>query len=316
MNVHDLPLKKMYAHARDHLISFCPSTHTYMVVRDGGNEKVPVSVTRFAEGYFDQFDGNAVVEKNYTNWKKYTDSKYYSLIHSVLDAGKSESDAKQAILDQWTQTSKVASREGTLMHEHAEYVCNGIELPDPSPEMVMLMRWMKEFQPHMQWEPVRTEWMLWWELAHNDCTSPAILAGTLDLLMWSKTADVYGLFDFKRTNPKPKFKNADPNLLGPHTHPMYHPGYAKSPLQEAENSDYGKYTMQLNILAKMLRERYGIDVTDNMFLLQIHPDMYDAHCVQVSNLKAATDSLFAVEEERTRRATLAPAPPPTPQSVK
>jgi hypothetical protein len=68
---------------------------------------------------------------------------------------------------------------------------------------------------------------------------------------------------------------------------MYHPGYAKSPLQEAENSDYGKYTMQLNILAKMLRERYGIDVADNMFLLQIHPDMSDAHCVQVSNLKAA-----------------------------
>jgi hypothetical protein len=37
---------------------------------------------------------------------------------------------------------------------------------------------------------------------------------------------------------------------------------------EAENSDYGKYTMQLNILAKMLRERYGIDVADNMFAVE------------------------------------------------
>lgn len=313
MNVHDLPLKRRYAHARDHLISFCSKSHTYTVVRDGGDETVPVSVTSFAKGYFKQFDGEAVVEKNYDNWKRYADSKYYTVIHSVLDTGKSDADAKKAILDQWAQTSKVASREGTLMHEHAEYVCNGIELADPSPEMVMLMRWMKDFQPHMQWEPVRTEWMLWWELTHNDAASPVMLAGTLDLLMWSKTADVYGLFDFKRTNPKPKFKNADPNLLGPHTHPRYHPGYAKPPLQEAEDSDYGKYTMQLNILAKMLRERYGIDVSRNMFLLQIHPDMSDVHCVQVATLKDATDSLFAIEEERARQAIQAPAPPPTPQ---
>jgi hypothetical protein len=315
MNVHDLPLKKLHPHARDRLISFCPSTHTYTVVRDSGDEKVPVSVTSFAKRYFEQFDGNAVVEKNYANWKKYSDSKYYSLIHSVLDLGKSEAEAKQAILDQWAQNGKVASREGTLMHEHAEYVCNGIELPDPSPEMVMLMRWMREFQPHMQWQPMRTEWMLWWELENNDSTSPVILAGTLDLLMWSKTADVYGLFDFKRTNPKSKFKNAEPNLLGPHTHPLFHPGYAESPLQEAENSDYGKYTMQLNILSKVLRERYGIDVAGNMFLLQIHPDMPNAHCVQVANLKEATDSLFAIEEERARQTTLVPVPPPPPQEL-
>tara|TARA_B110001450_G_scaffold6782_2_gene6999 strand:+ start:1165 stop:2118 length:954 start_codon:yes stop_codon:yes gene_type:complete len=313
MNIHDLPLKRIHAHARDNFISFCSSTHTYTVARGGGNEKVPVSVTSFAKAYFEQFDGNAVVDKNYPNWKRYADSKYYAQIHSVLHAGGSDADAKQAILDQWSRNSKVSSREGTLMHEHAEYVCNGIELHDPSPEMVMLTRWLKEFQPHMQWEPVRTEWILWWELVQNDSTSPVMLAGTLDLLMWSKTMDVYGLFDFKRTNPKPKFKNADPNLLGPHTRALYHPGYAMPPLQEAENSDYGKYTMQLNILAKMLRERYDIDVASNMFLLQIHPDMSSAHCVQVSDLRQATDSLFAIEEERTRQATLARIPPPANQ---
>jgi hypothetical protein len=74
--------------------------------------------------------------------------------------------------------------------------------------------------------------------------------------------------------------------------------------------------MQLNILAKMLRERYGIDVADNMFLLQIHPDMSDAHCVQVTNLKAATDSLFAVEEERTRQGALGAQATPGTQNAK
>lgn len=313
MNAHNLPLRKKNAHVRDHLISFCASTHTYSVVRDGGNETVPVSVTSFAKCYFGQFDGKAVVENNYDKWKRFADSKYYSLICSVLDAGKSDSDAKQAILDKWSHDSKVASREGTLMHEHAEYVCNGVCIPDPSAEVVMLQKWMVDFQPHMQWEPVRTEWMLWWELSHNDSASPVILAGTLDLLMWSKTACVHGLFDFKRTNPKPKFKNAGPCLLGPHTHPMYHPGYAKPPLQEAENSDYGKYTMQLNILSKILRQRYDIDVSSNMFLVQVHPELPSVHCVQVANLREATDRLFDAEENRARQAIFAPAPPSTPE---
>ena len=225
----------------------------------------------------------------------------------MLDAGKSESDAKQAILDQWTQSSKVASREGTLMHEHAEYVCNGIELPDPSPEMVMLMRWMKEFQPHMQWEPVRTEWMLWWELAHNDCTSPAILAGTLDLLMWSKTADVYGLFDFKRTNPKPKFKNADPNLLGPHTHPMYHPGYAKSPP--------GSRTVTTSTPCSSTSSPrcYGKD-TASTSQTTCSSCRYTRHVRRALCTSLQSEGGYgqlAVEEERTRRAALRP-PPPTP----
>lgn len=312
MNVHDLPLKKKYAHTRDDLISFCPAIHTYTIVRDGEWQTAPVSVTSFSKGYFSGFDGKVVVEKNYEKWKRFTDSKYYSTIHEVLDSGMNDAEAKQAILDRWAVAGETASREGTLMHHHAELLCNGVVIVDQSPEMSMLKEWMKHFQPHMQWKPMRTEWMLWWEVTCDDHASPILLAGTLDLLMWSKTTGVYGLFDFKRTNPKPKFKNADANILGPHTQPLYHPGYAKSPLQEVENSDYGKYAMQLNILSKILRERYGIDVETNMFLLQIHPELSQAHCVQVPDLTDATNSLFAVETERCRQATLAPAPPPTP----
>ena len=47
-------------------------------------------------------------------------------------------------------------------------------------------------------------------------------------------------------------------------------GYAKYPLSDLEDSDFGKYTTQLAVLSKILRDKYAIDVGENMFLLQIH----------------------------------------------
>ena len=67
--------------------------------------------------------------------------------------------------------------------------------------------------------------------------------------------------------------------------------------------------MQLNILAKMLRERYGIDVQQRMYLVQIHPDLADAHCVKVDAHPRATDALFAVETIRRRVYDGAQTPP-------
>ena len=106
--------------------------------------------------------------------------------------------------------------------------------------------------------------------------------------------------DFKRTNPAPKYTGGPPNLLGPHQGAKFHPGYADAPLGELENNDFGKYTMQLNILAIMLQEKYGI-VVKNTFLLQMHPGLDEEHGVQVPGHMNATDSLFTIEAERLRQ---------------
>ena len=203
-------------------------------------------------------------------------------------------------MQHWEANRERKAREGTAMHAEAERLCNGLEPLAESPEMRMLRRWLAEWQPHMAWEPVRTEWMLWWDEPTLD--GEVLLAGTLDLLLWSKTAGVYALVDFKRTNPAPKREGDPPSVLGPCFHPQRHPGYAKAPLGALENADWGKYTMQLNILSKMLRERYGIGVGRRMYLLQLHPDLPEAHCVQVDMHTEATDALFAIEAMRRRGA--------------
>lgn len=294
-----LPLQRKHPHARDDCVAFAPGPHTYTVTQPKRfPEVVPVSVTGFAKDYFSQFDGPAVVDEYYDRWKRKPDSKYYGMIHAALDEGLSDADAKQRILVHWASTNDQAARDGTAMHADAELLCNGMQPTFDSPEMAMLRRWLAEWEPHMQWEPARTEWILWWE--DERIANDVLVAGTLDLLLWSKTADVYALVDFKRTNPKPKRLGGDPNLLGPNLHPEWHPGYAKAPLGDLENSKWGQYTMQLNILAKMLRERYGIDVKERMYLVQLHPDLADAHCAKVDAYPKATDALFAVETIRRR----------------
>jgi hypothetical protein len=294
LDSHVLPLEKANPHGRDFCITFDPETHVYTVTRDDVAEEVPVSVTSFAKRYFKSFDASAVIEANYTKWKGDTGSKYYSLIHATLNTGASDDQAKLAIANLWSSKGEKASREGTAMHSDAEFLMNGLEVAN-SKEMQLLRKWREEFQPHMKWTPERTEWKLWWE--DERCQGRVLVAGTLDLLMRSETTDEYALVDFKRTDPTPKYTGGPQNLLGPHQGAKYHPGFADSPLGEVENNDFGKYSMQLNILAMMLQEKYGI-VVKHLFLLQLHPDLETAHCVRVPDHMNATHSLFTIEAER------------------
>jgi hypothetical protein len=125
-----------------------------------------------------------------------------------------------------------------------------------------------------------------------------LVAGTLDLLLRSETTGEFALVDFKRKDPKPKFAGGPPSLLGPFEGSRFHPGFAEPPLSEAENSDYGKYSVQLNVLSHMLRGRYGVDVGPRMFLLQLHEDLAEAHCARAPDLRGAVEELFAVEAEK------------------
>lgn len=293
-----LPLQQRNSHPRDSHVRFHKDGHYYTVERGTECERAPVSVTSFAKAYFQQFDADAVIQERYPSWKSNVNSKYYSLIQAALQQGGSDAEARHAIAQRWVDVGEEASQAGTRMHERAEMVCNGLTPDSEDIEMEMLREWLSSFQPAMQWEPCRTEWILWWEEPRID--NRILVAGTLDLLLKSRTTGEHALVDFKRTNPAPKYRGAPANLLGPCGNPRFHPGYALAPLSELENSKYGAYCMQLNILAKMLRGRYDIDVGHNMYLLQIHADMAQAHCERVPLHKQATDALFAIEAERMR----------------
>lgn len=291
-----MELKTLNQHERDACIQFEPEGHFYTITRNGASERAPVSVTSFSKPYFEEFDAQKVIDSRYEKWKTNTNSKYYSVIQSTLQAGGTDADAKRAIAQGWSDHGQDASKAGTEMHERAELVCNGMDAGRGDVEMDMLRNWLANFQPAMQWKPWRTEWMLWWEDDRID--GRILVAGTLDLLMRSETTGGFALVDFKRTNPAPKYRGAGRNLLGPCGNPRFHPGYAAPPLNEVENSKYGGYCMQLNVLSKMLREKYNIDVGIDMYLLQIHCDLQSAHCIRVPSLHQATNTMFAVEAER------------------
>ena len=123
-----------------------------------------------------------------------------------------------------------------------------------------------------------------------------LVAGTLDLLMKSKNTGKFALVDFKRTDPTPKYKNAPPNLLGVNGSNLA--AWAKYPLSDLEDSDFGKYTTQLAVLSKILRDKYGIDVGENTFLLQVHEALDVAHLVRTVDISSAINCMFAIEKER------------------
>lgn len=284
------------SHSRDSKIEFFKESHQYKITRDNRTEFAPVSVTSFCKRYFTQFNPRRTVDLYFYKWKCNPNSKYYATIQTAFELGYSEEQAKKLIMDMWVRIGNKASDKGTDMHERAENVCNGVCAPDEDKEMALLVQWQQEFQPQMQWQTFRTEWMLWWD---EPLVNEAVLvAGTLDLLLKSTTTGEFALVDFKRTNPNPKYEGGPLNLLGPCENSTYHPGYATSPLVELEDSKYGTYCMQLNILAKILRERYEIDVGHNMYLLQLHVDMDRAHCIRVPSHTQATNTLFRIEAER------------------
>lgn len=292
----EMILKQRNPHPRDSNIVFHKRQHTYEIRRGGTSELAAVSVTSLCKPYFTQFDARLVVDQHYETWKSRPNNKYYPMIHTALQNGSNDADIKASIRDMWAVIGNEASSAGTYMHDRAEQVCNGIDSAEGDFEMDILKTWLRDFQPEMRWKPYRTEWMLWWD--EPRLSGAILVAGTLDLLLRSETTGEYALVDFKRTNPHPKYEGGTPNLLGPCPNTKYHPGYASSPLSEIEDSKYGAYCMQLNVLSKMLRERYNIDVGQHMYLLQVHIDMEYSHCIRVPVYSDATNSVFAIETER------------------
>ncbi len=289
-------LERLHPHGRDACVAFDEASHTYTVTRDGAAEVAPCSVSSFAKRWFSEFDADAVVATYYARWAADENSKYYKVIHSVLGDGGTEAEAQVAIKAGWEKKGRLASERGTAMHAQFEMELNGLPIPLECPEMRLFRQWRADFQPHMRWQPARTEWRLWYE--DERCGDRVLVAGTLDLLMHSPTTDEYCLVDYKRVDPAPRYRGGPARLLQPHGSARFHPGFARGPLGEVEDSDFGKYEIQLNCYAKILRDRYGIDVDAHMYLVQIHEDMSSFHAVRVAQRAVATEALFSAAAAR------------------
>ena len=274
-------LSSINPHPRDPFIKFEESNHSYTVELNGVKVLAPTSATKFAENYFTAFDAARVVNANYWKWKQDTNSTYYNCIHASFDAGATDDEAKLAIIEGWERKSNEASSLGTSIHEECELVCNGTLTEITSTEISQLIDWMSNWQKDKKWQPFRTEWRLYYE--HE---GQLLVAGTPDLVLKSAETGEFALVDFK----------ISASLLGPSTSPFTR--QARPPIECFEDSKYGRYCAQLNILSYILNAKYGIDVGPRMFLLQLHRGMDTWHCVQVPQQNDETDTLFSVETRR------------------
>ena len=98
----------------DNLVSFKEEGHEYTLHIEGIHDK-PISMTTLIHNYFNEFNADEVIFKNYPNWSNSKDSKYY---------GMSPDDIKLL----WKKNGEEASQSGTQMHNQIElYMNNELE---------------------------------------------------------------------------------------------------------------------------------------------------------------------------------------------
>lgn len=114
--------------------------------------------------------------------------------------------------------------------------------------------------------PIRVEWSIY-SLKHG-------IAGQIDALFKRKSDGKFVMVDWKRV----KCCLSDEKIFK----------YGNHPFEDIPDTKLGKYTIQLNVYAFILRKFYGIDVGDNMIIVQITPnDDFIEHTVS----KIADDNI-------------------------
>lgn len=112
-------------------------SHTY---HRGPLELAARSVTTVVESCFEEFDAKQTVSVLYTAWKSSSKSKYYDTIHTTLNGGGDDEDAKAAIQQLWVDKGRLAREAGTRAHEAMELIANGLPCA-ASPEVRLFRKW-------------------------------------------------------------------------------------------------------------------------------------------------------------------------------
>jgi hypothetical protein len=127
-------------------------------------------------------------------------------------------------------------------------------------EMVAWRQWWKTRRDEI--EPVRVEWSIFFSPSSPRSTANISLAGQVDAVFRSrKNPSEFILFDWKRTNACLAGDGGD----------EVHQRAARYPFHNhLSDNQFGKYSLQTNIYAYILRKCYGLNVTQ-IRLLQIIP---------------------------------------------
>lgn len=162
------------------------------------------------------------------------------LSKTYLPGHKYYNKTKLDILTMWEESAKL----GTDLHLDIEKYFNNVSVCNNSKEYKFFLNFLNDYN----FTPYRTEWKIWNE--------DRKIAGSIDFVCKMKN-DEYVLCDWKRVadldkdNSWNKFTEYKNIIL--------------------EDTKYNHYTLQLNLYAYILREKYNINIT-KLLLVVLHPD--------------------------------------------
>ena len=277
-------LERQNAHPLDSALTFDESAHVYTYTP--ANSPVRVSVSGVLKRHFpSDFNGAAVVKKNFGTWLVNVDHKYHSLAsYLVLVKKLTLEQAGREIEALWSTVGERARNDGTRMHSQLELYLNCELPPPPTPgfppphEIRAYQALMEDFYPEMQLRPFRTEFKMvltttFSQLPLGDEITLPVVAGSADLLMIDKLNRIW-ILDWKRTDPRKK------GLLGRATPSKFVKHVEEGIFTGCENDDFAKYSAQL-LAYKYILEHGGYDMqVAAAFVVQIHPTLERAHVVE------------------------------------
>ena len=205
-------LEQKNAHPLDKRIEFDEENHIYFV--DG--MPYDISVTGFIKSFFQEFNADKVIEKNYSKWQSDRDSKYYGL-------------TIEEIKHSWKKNAEDASAQGNKLHKDIEAFYNDIEFHNNSVEFNFFLNLNDRLKE--KFKPYRTEWTIFDEEVK--------LAGSVDMCYTDEANNFY-LFDWKRSK---QIKKENQYRKGKH------------PLSHIDDANYWHYALQLNIYKYILEKK-------------------------------------------------------------
>jgi hypothetical protein len=215
------------------VVTFDPTAHTYRV---GG--RVLTSTTTLLSEYFEKFDTETI----------------------SLRYAKKHNRSQEEVKKEWEEIRLEGERRGTLVHDYAESLLKGEDLPEPEePEdqlyfncvNVAVVMLLKKF------EFIDAEWVIF---------SPRMgLGGMIDIWMRDRASKDYVLLDWKATN---SLKDEP-----------FNGRKAKGPINHLPDTDWTKYELQLNTYEKILRVEKYIHYDDRVRkgIIHIRPGPHKPH---------------------------------------
>lgn len=289
----------------DKQVIFTEDDHKYRVEHKGEFLELTKSTTAIVGEAFEPepFDGDAVVDKYFGGWvKKGPRSEYWPILRKHVAGELTEAEAKQAIKDKWATAAPL----GTKMHAAIELHLN--KYPDPTwransiigehtagyqegvePELAQFDDWMKSDPLAATLVPFRTELSVFYRDVLND--GYPTCAGQIDGLYKNDKGE-FVIVDWKRVKPKyglTRYEKAFRNETG-HAPEVNH----------LPRTKFFEYSMQQSLYSVMMKQTFGWDAGDRLYLLRMHEELGTYQLVKCADLRAEGTKLLEKESARIR----------------